>query len=192
MFITNQTWALFFVVGYFAVVASSKLLMQATIGNESGSRPWSPAPARQLNSTGVDDLLVRVAALEQFTCMLVQPTADGQQMVKKTTGLDCENPQQPDTKPAGRISIALTYAQNTASNDYARWQDPDHHHDNPQCSARMRERILFLWGITGLKWFGLTQERCSEQLALSSDPVTFLDRNKRYLENVWKELPPTS
>ena len=69
-------------------------------------------------------------------------------------------------------------------NDYSRWQDPDPRmrQDSPQSSSRMRERILFCFGVQGLAWFGVKEESVRQQTC-SADSEKFLLRNKRYLED---------
>lgn len=57
--------------------------------------------------------------------------------------------------------------------------------EDPRYNSRMRERILFLWGEQGLKWFGLDEEMYWPQLARSADSEAFLQRNKRFLESVF-------
>jgi hypothetical protein len=62
-------------------------------------------------------------------------------------------------------------------------ENPHSGMEDPRSNARMRERILFLWGETGLQWFGLEEDQYWPQLARSADSEAFLQRNKRYLES---------
>jgi len=73
-------------------------------------------------------------------------------------------------------------------NDFARWQESDVSklQDHPHYSSRMRERILFLWGQSGLKWFGLREEQARPELELSRHSDEFLERNKRFLDLTYR------
>jgi hypothetical protein len=73
-------------------------------------------------------------------------------------------------------------------NDFARWQESDVRklQDHPHYSSRMRERILFLWGQSGLKWFGLREEQARPELDLSRHSDEFLERNKRFLDLTYR------
>jgi len=57
--------------------------------------------------------------------------------------------------------------------------------EDPRYSSRMRERILFLWGETGLRWFGLEPDIYQQQLARSADQHAFISRNKWFLESIY-------
>lgn len=61
--------------------------------------------------------------------------------------------------------------------------------EDPRSNARMRERILFLWGEQGLQWFGLKEDQYWPQLARSADSEAFLQRNKCYLESILSNGP---
>ena len=73
-------------------------------------------------------------------------------------------------------------------NDFARWQESDVRklQDHPHYSSRMRERILFLWGQSGLEWFGLREEQARPELDLSRHSDEFLERNKRFLDRTYR------
>jgi hypothetical protein len=73
-------------------------------------------------------------------------------------------------------------------NDFARWQESDvaKLQDHPHYSSRMRERILFLWGQSGLKWFGLREEQARPELDLSRHSDEFLERHKRFLDLTYR------
>lgn len=58
--------------------------------------------------------------------------------------------------------------------------------EDPRSSSRMRERILFLWGETGLRWFGLEPGIYQQQLARSADQQAFISRHKWFLESIYR------
>ena len=62
--------------------------------------------------------------------------------------------------------------------------------EDPHYSSRMRERILFLWGETGLRWFGLEPDIYQSQLARSADQHAFVGRNRWFLESIYSVDAP--
>ena len=212
-YITSQAWAIFIIIGFVAGIAFSRLPALSssaleTLRDESemtllGTGHGSRVDATQQLTQGTEELLLRIAALEQTTEQLHKDSGKLSDAVVQICSdiyaepsAQSKGPQHTETTPSPESpgSHMLSPSQSSASNsrqpqpksDYARWttsMDSRQLEDHPHGSSRMRERILFLWGEQGLKWFGLSEEQYWPQIARAADRETFLVRHKDFLEN---------